>query len=265
MKKSQTPIIQTTKDYSIFSRCDHNRPVKTKGRKGLYNSMKLYGWLPSFPMTVWYDAKGYTLIKDGQHRFEIAKELGIPVFYVLEERDIDISVINQGIGVWKTADYAGSFAQRGNTDYIRLLEFCEEHKISVQTAVGLLSGTCSPNNRMNSFKCGEWRITEEAFAEKVCEISTAFSAYGVFARKDIFITAVSSCCRVEAFKPERLLRAVKRCPDKARHYGTIDATLSMLEEIYNFGQQSPFCLKIEVRRVMKERNAVKPSKAKLIS
>ena len=94
-KKPKSPRIEETADYALFTSGKGNRPVKAGGRRALRDSMARYGWLPAFPMMVRRDS-GMLVIIDGQHRFAIAQELGIPARYVVDNREVDVALINNG-------------------------------------------------------------------------------------------------------------------------------------------------------------------------
>src|SRR6056297_915954 len=84
-----TEMIKTTTDYSLFSMMDQNRDVDMDNRKvkNLAKSMQQYGWLNAFPAMVRTSGKKLIII-DGQHRISVAREYGIPVKYVIEEKEI---------------------------------------------------------------------------------------------------------------------------------------------------------------------------------
>lgn len=72
--------IYVTTDYSAFVKDADNREVRLMTRKRLLDSMKKYGCMSEFPIVVTECRDtGKLIIKDGQHRFESAKRLGLPV------------------------------------------------------------------------------------------------------------------------------------------------------------------------------------------
>lgn len=252
MKQSLTK----TGNYKLFNRSRENRPVDINRRSNLRKSMEQYGWISAYPMHVVRDDKGNLVIVDGQHRFEIAKELGLSVWYVVTDSSVDVAVINNSQKTWTNSDYAGSFAQRGNKQYERLIAFASEHKISVSCAARLLAGTITFNNVSEAFKNGSWKITDEEFATNVCSILNVFSKYGLNYNNRNMVDSVAACCRVKSFSSQRLIHAVGRCPEKIVRYSTREALLGMLEEIYNYGlgEKSKIPLKFQAENAMRSRN-----------
>ena len=121
--------ITATKNYRLFHRSDENRALNLKKHKKLYESMRLYGFLPSFPIVCYRDAKGNLVVKDGQHRLAIAEELGLPVYYVEESIDFDVAVVNCTPKGWTLVDYAQKFAANGVSSYQEHLDFADRFGI----------------------------------------------------------------------------------------------------------------------------------------
>lgn len=246
--------LRTTKDYRLFDRSKTNRPVHLEKRAALRASMEKYGWIPAYPMHVMRNGQGRLVITDGQHRFEIAKELGVAVWFVECDEPIDVAEVNQGQKPWNISDYAGTYAQRGIQDYVEVQEFSAKYRIPLSIAAALMSGTLAYRNVFNAFCGGTWKIKDREFAERVAVIIEAASAFCRFAKGRAFVDAVAACCRVRGFSTERMINAIKRCPEKLAPYGTRDAMLVMLEDMYNFGKREMFALRIEAITAMRDRN-----------
>jgi hypothetical protein len=247
--------IASTKNYSLFDRSRENRPVNLSNRHRLRASMKEYGWLKAFPMFAQRTTNGRLIIIDGQHRFEIAKELGVAVRYIVDETKVDVVKL-QGGASWVPKDYAGSFAQRGLKDYERVIEFAEKHNVPLTTAAALLAGTVCFGNVNTSFRDGSYKVKDELFADRVATIFSHMNAYGRFTSKRSCVDAIAACCRVGFFDVRRFLNNVKRCPEKLQPYATRDAVLLMMEEIYNYAQSKRVGLKAAAENAMRTRSAV---------
>jgi hypothetical protein len=245
--------ITATKNYTIFDRSRENRPVNLSNRHRLRESMNEYGWLKAFPMFAQRAANGRLVIIDGQHRFEIAKELGIAVCYIVDETEVDVVKL-QGGASWVPKDYAGSFAQRGFKDYERVIEFADRHRIPLSTAAALLAGTVSFGNVAAAFRNGSYKVKDELFADQVATIFSLMHSYGRFTSKQSYVDAIASCCRADGFNVRRFVNNMKRCPEKLQPYATRDAVLAMMEDIYNYGQGNRFGLKAAAENAMRVRN-----------
>ena len=254
--------IQSTKDYRHFERhSSENGPLDVKKHKKLIQSMKLYGFLESFPIVCVRDEKGHLIVKDGQHRLMIAETLQLPVHYVIEDKDFDVAIVNSTAKTWTIVDYARKYAANGNQDYADGIAFAEQHKVTVGTAFALLAGTTSFNNCEAAFQAGSFKIKDRAWADAVAAIYAPMCRLSRHLHTKRFIEACMVVCRVKGFKADRLLQNAERCREKLVAYSNRDAFLDMLESVYNFGRKELVGLKAEAIMTMRNRNAT--TKAKL--
>jgi len=244
--------LRSTRDYRLFCLSKKNRQIDPLHCGKLRPSMQKYGWLPSAPMAVVRTGGGLEIL-DGQHRFRIAQELGVAVWFVELEERVDIPTINAGQLPWKLAHYIGNWAARGTADYERLIAFQANHGLPITICAALLAGTTSASNIDTALKDGTYKIKDIEFAEAVA------SLYGELVRlcprfgKQVAILAVMACIRTPGFDRRRLAANARRCPEKLREAGTRDGVLVILEEIYNYGRRDLAPLRMNALTHMKER------------
>jgi hypothetical protein len=250
-----TTKVMGTKNYRLFQRHNsENRPVDIKKHKKLVDSMKLYGFLRSFPIVVTRTRAGNLIVKDGQHRLLVAETLGLPVYYVEEEVDFDIAIVNSTAKVWVLRDYAEKYASNGIADYAEGIQFAEQHRLAIGTAFALLAGVCSFTAVQDEFVSGKWRVKDAKWANAVASIYTPLVGMSASLRNTRFVEACMAVCRVSEFRPDRLIGGAERCREKLVSYSTRDAFLDMLEVLYNFGRRDLFGLKSAALMAMKKRN-----------
>lgn len=247
--------IQETKSYTLFHRSTDNRPLDLKKHARLMESMRKYGFLKSFPVIVVRDANGRLVLKDGQHRVAIAESLGLSVFYVEEKIDFDVAEVNCAAKTWVPKDYAMKHAANGLKDYQEALEFAERFGLPVLAASSLLAGIVSGTNI--AFYEGRFKIKDRKLATEVASLYVGMAALSPKLKKHQFMHACMSVCRVPGFDANRMLGGAERCREKLVSYGTCEAFLGMMEEIYNFGRKTLVPLKMQAAAVMRARN---PSK-----
>lgn len=257
---SASKKIQATKNYGLFHRSSENRPTDLKKHKKLIDSMKLYGFLKSFPIVCSRDKDGKLIVKDGEHRLRIAESLGLTVYWVEEEVDFDIAVINCTAKIWQLRDYALKHILNGHKQYQEGLDFAEHHHLPIGAAFALLAGTTSFGNCESGFIDGTFKIKDRTWADAVAGIYSALVTMQTALRKNTFLEACMAVCRVEGFDPKRLIAGAERCREKLINFGTRDAFLAMLEEVYNFGRKQLVPLKIQAISTMRDRNATTKSK-----
>jgi hypothetical protein len=247
-------VLRNTKDYSLFSVSDVNRGVDGNHLRKLEISMKEYGWIPAFPMLVHRTKRGLEIV-DGQHRFYVAKNLGISMWFVETENGFDVAKINAPQCPWKVKDYAESFAKRDVESYVEAMEFAEKHKMQIGDAAALLAGTTSYSNIRKSFVSGEFKVTDRVNAHRMGYLYTEMRDIGRFAVDQSMRLALMAVARVPGIDLGRLVRNARRQPEKLIKYGTREGALNALEEIYNFGARGgKFHLKISAENAMRDRN-----------
>lgn len=115
--------IKSTKNYSLFKNLAGNRNVDPARVSKIKKSILKNGWFTN-PILVNEKME----IIDGQGRYAALKELNMPIEYVVE-RGIGIECcinMNTAQTNWTIMDYVGSYAERGNENYQRLVMLMEE-------------------------------------------------------------------------------------------------------------------------------------------
>lgn len=254
MAKTEQRKIQATRNYRLFARSEENRALDLKKHKKLYESMRTYGFLPCFPIVCVKNGIGPRIVKDGQHRLAIAEELGLPVYYVDEDTDFDVAVINCTPKTWTLRDYAEKHIANGKKDYVEGLEFASRHGVPLGIAFAMLSGTTSFGNVQDSFVRGDFKVKDAVWAECVGSTYSAMINLSTSLKTVRFLEACMAAARVKGFEIARLIGGAKQCRDKLVSYSTRDAFLEMMEYIYNFRRQKTVPLKFMALEAMRERN-----------
>lgn len=246
--------IQHTKNYALFVRhIGENRRFDPKKHKKLKESMQKYGFLKCFPVVI--RRTGDLLeVKDGQHRMAIAEELGLPVFWVEEEIDFDVAVVNSTAKVWQTRDYAQKFADNGMEPYQEGLDFADRHGLSVGLAFSLLGGHTAFTNIQKAFIDGNFKVKDRDWAESVAGLYGPLVVMAPGVKSARLLEACMAACRVPSFDPKRLLAGASRCREKLVSYSTRDAYLDMMEAVYNYGRRDLVGLKSAAVMAMRGRN-----------
>ena len=118
MKQMQ---LKSTKTYSIFNKVIGNRNLDSKNLSRIKNSINEIGL--QMPILVNENKS----IIDGQHRLQAAKELKIPVTYIISnesnEENIDQLQISKK---WTALDFCNRNALRGNKDCQKALKIADD-------------------------------------------------------------------------------------------------------------------------------------------
>jgi hypothetical protein len=245
-----------TKKYDMFVNDEANRDVTNI--RPLMKSMKLYGFHKAYPLHVTKGKDGKLHIKDGGHRFEAAKALGLEVYYVVCDNDeISIPEINNTQRRWKLKDYVSSQVRMGNEEYLKLQEFSRSHDISMQASARLLFGEQAMSGNADKYvKSGAFRVRDEDYASRVASILVALAPVTKLVKHSVFINAVSRCCLLKEFDAARFVRNAQRMAAQLVPQATLDAFLDLCESIYNdhMGVKSRYPLKFEANLASAQRN-----------
>lgn len=249
--------LQKTKDYSKFKFMKGQRPINMLSPecRALKSSMQEYGFLSAFPLMARPNGSaGSLVIVDGQHRFSIAKELGLDVYYVIDSTDIDVTKVNKAQRKWTAFDYAHRWAASGKKDYQELLDYHHAYNLPLTVSAGVLAGTIRFANISAKFYDGGFKITNEEMAIRYGETASAMAGLNKFAKNSNFLTALWACYFVDYFDPERLVSTLEKRPSLLSSCGDRDAFMQSIEEIYNFGKKTRAPLKFDADEAMRERN-----------
>ena len=234
-------VIYKTKKYDIFKKQKGNRPVKPCDFESLHSKIEARNLLKYFPVLI---NELYEVI-DGQHRVDVARALGLTVFYMMIP-DADL-VTTKDINVtgkkWTREDFLNSFIELGNKHYIEIDKFIKEtgKRYSIATAVYLFTGY-NDSNANKRFIEGLFEITKEKRiqAKEINEIVDMFEGVG---EKLVSFTHFIRCVRYMHLKNvavrwDRLvekcccnINVIKSLPNDSRKVRDI------LEEIYSQGMR----------------------------
>lgn len=130
-------LIQETKDYNLFHNIDCNRGLHEGNLKKIQKSISQTNLLKSKPILI--DEKFRVI--DGKHRLEVAKRMGIPVFYQMHEgiKIDDIIKLNNAVKAWSIGDYLNFYSKNGYIHYAELSRFIEKYSVDVNVALHLLN------------------------------------------------------------------------------------------------------------------------------
>lgn len=229
--------------------------------------MKKHGFIEAYPLDCYIDENGKLTIKDGHHRLEAAKRLGIKVFYVICNHSLTITELQRTSKKWTILDYVESYARKGLGDYEAILQWQKKTKITLPQVASMLFGeNADSSNASKIIHSGKFVVKDETHISHVGFVVNALVEKGFLklATSKNFVGALSTCCflskdifdphawAAKAIKHEQLL-AVKR---------TKDDYLMLIEEVLNFrsAQENRVQLVFKAKELARLRNPVLKNK-----
>lgn len=223
--------VQSTTNYDKFKTLSGNRDLDQRHLNRLTRAIQANrDSLKYSPILV----NGSMEIIDGQHRFEVSKALGLPIYFIVsEDANIeDVIAMNTNAQNWIPGDFAKSYAATGRADYQLYLDLKERFDVPHETLLGYLT----PNNVKGQgkvFKQG--RLHVEDLGESVADLIRLMEIAEIYPRAKT--RGVSNALRLAMHTPgydhRRMLRKMEERAWSIPPVGTVSGNLRELENVYN--------------------------------
>jgi hypothetical protein len=199
----QVASVQETKDYARFSLMELNRNVNRNHVERLKRSFERDYLLAPILVNEHYE------IVDGQHRFAAAKEMGLPIRYVVAKGYTieHVKMLNHEGRNWNVMDHFMSYVKQGAPAYVNTARLFDKfEKLSNSTIVVIVHKFSTPRLAAQVVYKGAKRLSAAAKACSASGMATssmvdavksgAFNDSGVL-KAEAFLQWVSR--RAEAF------------------------------------------------------------------
>ena len=238
--------VQTTTEYGMFKFMPGNRPVLENHMKKVMGRMKIKNMLPALPVLV---NEKYEIV-DGQHRFAAAKELGLPISYIIEEGATidDVQSINTATKTWSPVDFERSYVERKYPEYIRFQDFRNRHQLVISSGLKAISQEANVVE-MRAFKKGLLKTTPENYetGRKVVELMKLLRTKAVDPEKYYLDRQLPEACSYiinkidkeplstgRVFDYQRFLKKIEMYTGFLVRRSSLKELLRDFEDIYNF-------------------------------
>jgi hypothetical protein len=238
--------IYTTTNYEMFGRIAGNRAINSNSVKKLVSSIKDYGLIN--PITVNENLE----IIDGQHRLEACKYLGIPVKYMMTEKNCDSRVvqsINSTQHSWTLLDAIKSYAETGNTTYQWVLLQYKYHGWMKFTTLARIIGIKNKEPSESFFLNLEERSVIERKLEYLDRYEKIFDKMGGHQQQNV--SAIGYLYDYDEVDNERLYKVVLKATVDWVQCATTEAVLKQIEEFYNSGLRRKIPIVIDYKNYCK--------------
>jgi hypothetical protein len=185
----------------------------------------------------------HNFILDGQHRFLAAKELGLPIYYIINWGGSlsDTRKVNSTQKGWTLLDFARSYADSGREAYKVFLRMYEKYpKITPSILRDVLSGA-RRHNATDQFRRGEFEVNlPESEAHVQLQFLTTVS---VKLREKLGRPMASALIQLirddNEFDPETLLKKmdIEHATERLVQGTTVRQNIRSIEDVYNFRSQ----------------------------
>jgi hypothetical protein len=220
--------IRTTKNYAQFKQLTGNRSISQSHKARLMESMR-----ENYRFTVITVNENLEVI-DGQHRLECAKELGLPVHYVICENYglTDVHQLNANLKRWTTNDYLDGYCEMGNLHYEFYRAFKKKYGFGHQECLRLLNGSYNGAS-FEDFKNGQFVVKDRKKAIDRAEKILALEDLYPGIRRRTFVFAMLSLLDLPQFDYDRFRSKLERQRAKMYDCTSVDQYRDLIEKIYN--------------------------------
>lgn len=230
-----------TKDYDKIRNIKGNRTLNKRNYSKLLKSMSEQ--FLQIPL-ICSIQDGEIVIIDGQHRFEVAKQLDLGVYYTLVEGyGLDeLKRANQVSSVWQKADFLHLFIEEGKEDYIAFQEIMKQYGINIYSLlrIAAVAKNETVNSISYSFEKGTFtldpmvRIQIEKFFTDL-EDFNMFSEY----KTKSFVSAFLKLYYHESYDHKMMQNKLKLRASELKRYSNEEGYLDTLcNKIYSYGINS---------------------------
>ena len=170
----KAPKINSSTDYGSFKKIASNRSIVASHLKNLVADIKERNLLHLFPIIV----NSKMEIVEGQHRHLAAKELKVPLYYIIDDvvKKSDIAAINANRKSWSGKDYIHHYAEENVPGFKKLKSLLIEHsRVTITSAVRLME--LKPNSYfagggvLRTMRAGKLDVSNYALALQILELS----------------------------------------------------------------------------------------------
>lgn len=227
--KEQQEILWS-KDYDDFTFYDCNREIDYKHcEKKIQQSLLQYGWLKSFPMVV----DGKLRIRDGQHRFLVAKQLGIPIPVLIVENfdDENMFAINNASKRWTLDDFVHYHMKKGDKNAALLYELSKKYNLSMRFLFELAH---IDRHLANSVKVVFPNLSEKVLVSKIELINEILDVLRIKKKQERLRASLISFIENPRYNHQHFLKKLSFQLDKFHICTNYRAYVAMFQDIYNY-------------------------------
>lgn len=232
--------VHTTTDYFLFKPIGGNRNKNLLHINRLKKSMA-----ENYLFTVIIVNEKLEII-DGQHRFDVIQELGLPLHYIICKGYglNEVHILNANSRNWGKDDYLEGYCNLGYKDYIVYRDFKEKYDIGHDQCELLLTGAFK-GPRSSNFYNGEFKVTKLSEGTKMIEQILLIEPYYLGAKRKTFITAMVSLFNNQNFEFTEFIQKLKLQPTALVDCINVAQYKSLIEDIYNYKRREKVNLRFD--------------------
>ena len=231
--------IKSTTNYSLFKPLKGNRNVNRGHVMRIKESMKKQ-MLPTFIEV----NERYEVI-DGQHRLEALKELGLPVYYIVNEGSglREAQRHNEIKRKWGYADILASHCAAENENYLFIQYLMNKYDLTINNALIACQRGNDGQSIQYKFQQGELEIKNKKEIEDLIRKALRINALVNVVRRTVW-SAILQCVDNEDFDVDVFMQKLTYLKNQFSPQVTKKQQIAQIEEIYNYRNRNKVNLRI---------------------
>tara|TARA_R110000803_G_scaffold183831_1_gene246163 strand:+ start:504 stop:1118 length:615 start_codon:yes stop_codon:yes gene_type:complete len=181
--------------------------------------------------------ENYEII-DGQHRFEVIRELNFPMHYIICDGYglNEVHLLNQNSKNWNSDDYLEAYCNLNYPHYLNYAIFKDRYKFGHSVCMAIASNIASGANtaHVKDFYKGEFLFKD---FKKACSLAEKIEILGQYYdgnKRRSFVLAMLQLFKNDNFEFTELLQKLKTQPTALVDCSNTTQYISLIEEIYNY-------------------------------
>lgn len=186
-------------------------------------------------------------IIDGQNRFIASKALNKPIFYIVKEGYSikEVRILNSNSRNWGKRDFIKSFADEGNEEYIRIMEFMKqypdfsahivEYILRLSATTDSLDKNVKNPNSFHAMRRGRFVVRDWNKSKEIADMLMMYKQFhSNIYKRSTFVVAIIRLSRDPQFNNEEVVRKIQMNPRAFVPCVNSDEFIRMIEDIVNF-------------------------------
>lgn len=233
-------------DLSVFRIFPGNRPIDKGNLNKLKLSIEERNLLEQRPILVNQQMQ----VLDGQHRLQAAKDLGLPIYYLVKaEGDYrDIILMNENQRNWKNEDFLRLYSEGlKNPNYEELTLFLKDHNFDLRQGLLIVNGPIKQMKEHSDFRSGQFKfsLTREQLDETADKVKAFWAILAEHGVKPLHRFKSTACLKpfllfitMPQVKWETFLSKLEVSWYKLGVRPSVNLYLDMFCDIYNYRTQN---------------------------
>lgn len=229
--------MQSTTNYDMFKfREDNRTKIDPSLVRTLVRSIQSRNLLEYKPIIV---NENYEIM-DGQHRTLAAKELGVPIFYVMEKQfTVQDMLALQTQKSWTTPDIVNAYAKNGYVEYQKLIDFSKASGLPLTVILGLFNGR--KKTTKNLLKSGEYTFIPDRsnmmyldYCKDITNYIISEISPNAFTKSTRFWRSLSNIVKHPSYNHEKMMKNLSQLIVKVSAKADYEGYLDMFVKIHNW-------------------------------